>query len=374
MWLSCIPLFAFAQNWDEQVLNVNLSATQYNQQLTESSSSNVLGLDTNAVKLMDGFGLAANLYLGQFSPDSNLFSSHTNYQVSFASRVFLSPNVNFDLLANTEALVKGESIANSIYRTTRSAFEKSEVDTIHAAFNFGSDQSKRALEIAYTGTSQHLFLQEPFELYSQERRHFLNSRFQNRVTEDTFIVLQYQQSDFSKQFSLTADSNLNIQQALVGIKTSYLSNSQIEVLLGSTNTDDVENELNRDRFSWNVTNQINLSDYFIWQLSLTQQIIDSNDPNFNATNSDEISSNVLYLLNDYTKLSIEFSVKNRHYGLVNNIVTTSVQKFTDVSLDYRVFEQLTLSAGVSVYDNEDTREEYVFDGFQWQLGVHWRLI
>lgn len=363
-----------AQGWDEQSFQVDVVASHQKQQVVESQTASSVAVNAHLTKLFQGFGLNAAVNLAEYQPNDSLFSTNTNYQAQLNSRVFLSANVNLDVGVTKNRQLTPQALGNAIYRPVQSDYELQDVEMFSSAFNFGSDQSRRALKLAFSHVGNDVSLSPDLTLFQSDKNQIFGLYFQNKVSEDTFVVLQFNQSRFDKEFTGLVDNSLDIQQILIGMKTSYLSNSQIEVLLGSDNTVVSGQQGQRDRFSWRVNNRINVSDYLVWELGLTQQTTDSNDPTFVATENEELSSKVNYLLSDNTKLGVELSLKNRHYGMVNGADAKSSQKHANFSVDYQVLEQLTLSSTIALYDNEDTREEYVFDGFQWQLGVHWRLI
>lgn len=359
-----------ANSWEQQAFQVEIGAEHRAHSVDESGASSSIAIQSNLTKLIQGVGVKVGGNISHVQPDSETFTSHTNYNFSAGSRIFLSPNVNWDLSAVTSEQLTPELPMAAIYRNVQSPFNLTNTQAYASHFNFGSDQAKRALELSYEYGRQDLALTEQFNHYGQDTTQNLNARFQNRITEDSFLVIKYQFSQFEKSFATPSDSTLNLNTLLLGFKTSYLSNSQVEILVGNNNSKDSVTQKSDDTFSWKITNNLNLSDYLIWNVSISEDNQDSNDENFITAKTVEFATDLGYLFTDNVHLAVELRAKTRQYG--NTI--KSKQELAEFSITYRVLEQLNLRSEVHWYRNNDSRDRYDLDGYQLNIGVLWRLL
>lgn len=359
-----------ANSWEQQAFQVEIGAEHRAHSVDESGASSSIAIQSNLTKLIQGVGVKVGGNISHVQPDSETFTSHTNYNFSAGSRIFLSPNVNWDLSAVTSEQLTPELPMAAIYRNVQSPFNLTNTQAYASHFNFGSDQAKRALELSYEYGRQDLALTEQFNHYGQDTTQNLNTRFQNRITEDSFLVIKYQFSQFEKSFATPSDSTLNLNTLLLGFKTSYLSNSQVEILVGNNNSKDSVTQKSDDTFSWKITNNLNLSDYLIWNVSISEDNQDSNDENFITAKTVEFATDLGYLFTDNVHLAVELRAKTRQYG--NTI--KSKQELAEFSITYRVLEQLNLRSEVHWYRNNDSRDRYDLDGYQLNIGVLWRLL
>lgn len=359
-----------ANSWEQQAFQVEIGAEHRALSVDESGASSSIAIQSNLTKFIQGIGVKVGGNISHVQPDSETFTSHTNYNFSAGSRIFLSPNVNWDLSAVTSEQLTPELPMAAIYRNVQSPFNLTNTQAYASHFNFGSDQAKRALELSYEYGRQDLALTEQFNHYGQDTTQNLNARFQNRITEDSFLVIKYQFSQFEKSFATPSDSTLNLNTLLLGFKTSYLSNSQVEILVGNNNSKDSVTQKSDDTFSWKITNNLNLSDYLIWNVSISEDNQDSNDENFITAKTVEFATDLGYLFTDNVHLAVELRAKTRQYG--NTI--KSKQELAEFSITYRVLEQLNLRSEVHWYRNNDSRDRYDLDGYQLNIGVLWRLL
>lgn len=359
-----------ANSWEQQAFQVEIGAEHRAHSVDESGASSSIAIQSNLTKLIQGVGVKVGGNISHVQPDSETFTSHINYNFSAGSRIFLSPNVNWDLSAVTSEQLTPELPMAAIYRNVQSPFNLTNTQAYASHFNFGSDQAKRALELSYEYGRQDLALTEQFNHYGQDTTQNLNARFQNRITEDSFLVIKYQFSQFEKSFATPSDSTLNLNTLLLGFKTSYLSNSQVEILVGNNNSKDSITQKSDDTFSWKITNNLNLSDYLIWNISISEDNQDSNDENFITAKTVEFATDLGYLFTDNVHLAVELRAKTRQYG--NTI--KSKQELAEFSITYRVLEQLNLRSEVHWYRNNDSRDRYDLDGYQLNIGVLWRLL
>lgn len=372
--LVLITLFlsnlSFSNGWEEQTFQAEIGAEHQTHSADESGASSSVFIQSHLTKLIQGVGIKVGGNISQLQPDSETFAAHTNYNLSLGSRIFLSPNVNWDLSAVTSEQLTGEDPMAAVYRDVQSPFNLTNTQAYTSRFNFGSDQAKRALMLTYEHMNDELALTEKFINYGQDTRQNLNTRFQNRITEDTFLVAEYKFSQFEKSFASSSESTLNLNQLLVGFKTSYLSNSRIEFLVGNSNSKDSSKDKSDDTFSWKMTNNLNLSDYLIWNVSISEDTQDSNDESFISAKTVEIATDLRYLLTDNVNMTVELSAKTRQYG----DTIKSKQELAQFSIAYRVLEQLNLQTAIHWYSNDDSRDRYDLDGYQWSIGVLWRLL
>lgn len=357
-------------DWNQQVLSLALVSGYEQQNNDQERQVTDVQLQAHATKLFQGVGLNMVANLGQSQPNASSYASHTNYELQTSSRIFISPNINFDIaLSRNDQMTVSDPLIE-VFRDDASLYQQTQGSTVNAQLNLGSDQSKRSLTLSLDQATTKTFVTEQFSLYSDERQLLANVHYQNKISEDSFIVAKYAQSEQDKTIDAVAPQKLSLKKVYLGFKTAYFSNSNVEFLIGNSNSDKEGSESSENVFSWKINNTIRISDYLVWQLSTGEDIQDSNDPKFVSSETYEIATNLQYLFSDNIGLNVEINSKTRQYGEL----TESTQNTANVAFAYNVLEQLTLNTSIKYYENNDSRELYSIDGYQWSFGIKWRLI
>mgnify|MGYP000397713375 CR=1 FL=1 len=373
---SCLIFFTLSlfsklanASWEQEQTALNMSVLHdSNKQESESNYMSKVQLSLDSTKLFQGVGVKVNGSLAANSLSDNDYATEDDFSYGLTSRIFLSDSSNAEISADENRRIGLIDQKSSVYLDANSQFQKSSGSAKAVKVRLGSDQQVRSIAFGYTESESSIFSGDHLLALRSDEARFYDVRFQNKVTEDTFLVLKVERSEINK-LSESNESNTRVQNGFIGFKTRYLGASSIEVLLGISETDNFGHGGSLDNFSWKLNNELRLSDYFNITLSAQNAFQDSNDLQFQSNDVKTMEVKAEYLPTNY------FAVSLRAFGLQRNL--NDIERVTEegvaLSTGFKIVKNWSVSTSLNWLEQDDTRDEFDFDELKLAVGLKWQV-
>ena len=361
--------FLASASWEQEQTAVGLAASHSSNRAEESTNSiSKVQVTFDTTKLFQGFGIKVNADLAANLLSDNEYQAAEDHAIGVSGKVFLSDISNVNLGVSEASRFGLADQRSSIYLNSTSRFQRKKTQFKFLSAKFGSDQQIRSLTLGLNENDDVSFIDHEFEKHRESLNRRYDVRFQNKVSEDTFVVIKLERAEADK-LSTTAESTTRVTNGFLGLKTRYLGSSSIEVLLGTSQTDNFNASGDSEIFSWRLNNELRLSDYYNLTLSAKRTFQDSNDLSFQSNNVEAYTLKGNYIPTDFISLSL---VANRSERQLND-TDRVVEEDLSLSMDYNLIENWSVAAGINWVKQNDTRDEFDFDETKVAVGLKWQV-
>lgn len=371
--LYLISSFTYATDWQQQEFSVEASLAQNSTDFYQSSiKSTVLGSHLDTVQLFEGMGLRANIDLKHQIFNTDFDSdreSFTSFGGSLESRLFLSDisNVDFSLAKSKTADVLG--IKDARFQNSSSPLMEIEKSNAALSWQLGSVEKLRSLRIGVSYSDEAQYELNSTSLFRNDKRASISGKFTNRVSEDTSFVASVNHTDNEIVFA-ASQSTPQITGALLGFYTNYFGNSALEVLIGVSNRKAFDNDDGADVLSWQINNQIDLTDNSNFELSTKRELTGSPDPEFTDATLSDFSALMTWQLSENWRWNSQLTASKLEFS--NGTSAQSLDLLN--SVNWRFNDYLSVSGFVLIQDYEGDKQAFNHSGNNVGLSVFWELL
>ncbi len=363
------------QNWSQQNLAVTVSAVQksteiYQENVTQSSINASLSI----TKLFNGVGakFSAGMATSKFSDSSSMndISGELDYTVSLESRIFLSSVIDVDVYVKQSEKLASVDLEQARFQSDFSSIVSREVSSQGVLWTIGRASQNRSLTIALDRNLEIENFSDTNLLLKKSNILAASVVYSDRISEDSHFLVRVGQRQAKTDFSNTNKQKLDITNAYIGLRTAYLGNSQLDILIGNSHQYQNDNALESDLFSWQIANRIKLSDDFIFNLETTRQFDSSPDANFGSVEQTGYIANLVWDVNQSWSLNSYLTYKDYQFG--NDISADSLG--IEQSIKWNLSDYLSISSSLRYENLDGSRQALVHDGFNWSLSMSWEIL
>lgn len=364
--------------WSQQEFAVIASLAQNSTEIYQDSISETnLATNIAITKLFEGVGLKGNVVISSadFSESSESInvSSKVDYDVALESRLFISSLVDIDLSLSKSDTLGATSLEKARFQNQFSNVVQSLRDQQSVIVSIGSAAKNRSLVLSAQRRARTEYLYDVDQLFKDETIVSGYLIYSDRFSEDShflFRVGQYEtESEFNQQSQQTFDTVLDVTNTYVGMKTSYLGNSQLSILIGNSHQFAESNSQESDLFSWSITNKLNITENVQFDLGTSRRISGSPDPAFQSVELTGYEMTFAWKVSQNVRLVTDANYQDYQFEAGTTASSLDVKQ----SLFWQLSDHLSVNSAVSYQDFDGSRSALVHDGLNWSVGINWEL-
>jgi len=364
--------------WSQQEFAVIASLAQNSTEIYQDSISETnLATNIAITKLFEGVGLKGNVVISSadFSESSESInvSSKLDYDVALESRLFISSLVDIDLSLSKSDTLGATSLEKARFQNQFSNVVQSLRDQQSVIVSIGSAAKNRSLVLSAQRRARTEYLYDVDQLFKDETIVSGYLIYSDRFSEDShflFRVGQYEtESEFNQQSQQTFDTVLDVTNTYVGMKTSYLGNSQLSILIGNSHQFAESNSQESDLFSWSITNKLNITENVQFDLGTSRRISGSPDPAFQSVELTGYEMTFAWKVSQNVRLVTDANYQDYQFEAGTTASSLDVKQ----SLFWQLSDHLSVNSSVSYQDFDGSRSALVHDGLNWSVGINWEL-
>ncbi|GAA0302628.1 hypothetical protein GCM10009128_22420 [Psychrosphaera haliotis] len=364
--------------WSQQEFAVIASLAQNSTEIYQDSISETnLATNIAITKLFEGVGLKGNVVISSadFSESSESInvSSKVDYNVALESRLFISSLVDIDLSLSKSDTLGATSLEKARFQNQFSNVVQSLRDQQSVIVSIGSAAKNRSLVLSAQRRARTEYLYDVDQLFKDETIVSGYLIYSDRFSEDShflFRVGQYvTESEFNQQSQQAIDTVLDVTNTYVGMKTSYLGNSQLSILIGNSHQFAESNSQESDLFSWSITNKLNITENVQFDLGTSRKISGSPDPEFQSVELTGYEMTFAWKVSQNVRLVTDANYQDYQFEAGTTASSLDVKQ----SLFWQLSDHLSVNSSVSYQDFDGSRSALVHDGLNWSVGINWEL-
>lgn len=364
--------------WSQQEFAVTATLAQNSTEIYQDSISETnLAANVAITKLFEGVGLKGNLAISSadFSKSSESINvnSKVDYNAELESRLFISSLIDVDLRLNKSDVLGPTSLEKARFQNKLSNVVQTLSDQQGITVSIGSAAKNRSLELSAQRRSRTEYLYDVDQLFKDETIISGYLLYSDRFSEDShflFRVGQYvTENEFNQQSQQAFDSDLKVTNTYVGMKTSYLGNSQLSILIGNSHQFAESNSQESDLFSWSVTNKLNITENVQFNLGTSRKISGSPDPEFKSVELTGYEMTFAWAVSQNVRLVTNANYQDYQFEAGTTASSLDVKQ----SLFWQLSDHLSVNSSVSYQDFDGSRNALVHDGINWSVGINWEL-
>ena len=364
--------------WSQQEFAVIATLAQNSTEIyQESISETNLATNIAITKLFEGVGLKGNVVISSadFSESSENISvsSKVDYDVALESRLFINSLVDIDLSLSKSDTLGATSLEKARFQNQFSNVVQRLRDQQSVIVSIGSAAKNRSLVLSAQRSARTEYLYDVDQLFKDETIVSGYLIYSDRFSEDShflFRVGQYEtESEFNQQSQQTFDTVLDVTNTYVGMKTSYLGNSQLSILIGNSHQFAESNSQESDLFSWSITNKLNITENVQFDLGTSRRISGSPDPAFQSVELTGYEMTFAWKVSQNVRLVTDANYQDYQFEAGTTASSLDVKQ----SLFWQLSDHLSVNYSVSYQDFDGSRSALVHDGLNWSVGINWEL-
>ena len=364
--------------WSQQEFAVIATLAQNSTEIyQESISETNLATNIAITKLFEGVGLKGNVVISSadFSESSENISvsSKVDYDVALESRLFINSLVDIDLSLSKSDTLGATSLEKARFQNQFSNVVQRLRDQQSVIVSIGSAAKNRSLVLSAQRSARTEYLYDVDQLFKDETIVSGYLIYSDRFSEDShflFRVGQYvTESEFNQQSQQAFDTVLDVTNTYVGMKTSYLGNSQLSILIGNSHQFAESNSQESDLFSWSITNKLNITENVQFDLGTSRRISGSPDPAFQSVELTGYEMTFAWKVSQNVRLVTDANYQDYQFEAGTTASSLDVKQ----SLFWQLSDHLSVNSSVSYQDFDGSRSALVHDGLNWSVGINWEL-
>lgn len=364
--------------WSQQEFAVIATLAQNSTEIyQESISETNLATNIAITKLFEGVGLKGNVVISSadFSESSENISvsSKVDYDVALESRLFINSLVDIDLSLSKSDTLGATSLEKARFQNQFSNVVQRLRDQQSVIVSIGSAAKNRSLVLSAQRSARTEYLYDVDQLFKDETIVSGYLIYSDRFSEDShflFRVGQYvTESEFNQQSQQAFDTVLDVTNTYVGMKTSYLGNSQLSILIGNSHQFAESNSQESDLFSWSITNKLNITENVQFDLGTSRRISGSPDPAFQSVELTGYEMTFAWKVSQNVRLVTDANYQDYQFEAGTSASSLDVKQ----SLFWQLSDHLSVNSSVSYQDFDGSRSALVHDGLNWSVGINWEL-
>lgn len=371
LWAGGLALFchsAFAQ-WHTQHFDVVAKAQQQQLDWREQQLATSVLAEISLTKLFEGVGVKFDGGVSRRYFEQQQDLQQVDYAANLASRVFFSRVNNLDIEFQAEQDLGFRDPIQHRFQSTDELIFEHQLERAQVAWRLGTDQSRRVLSLSAHVSSAEQYLPNAAELYNESESTEFHLESKNRISEDTFFVIQGAYQDKSNQYRDNQQDS-EVQRYLAGIETKYLRNSKVMLLVGQSATVDKSTSIRDEGWSWRLRNTLKVSEDFSILLDGSKQFESSNDPAFPSTESTQVNLKTDWQASQQLLVSLSLGKAIHDFDQT----TSAEEAIISGQVLWHLADYIQLQLEAKQIDLSGNREQFNVDGFHWQLGINWEVI
>ncbi|MUH72995.1 hypothetical protein [Psychrosphaera haliotis] len=364
--------------WSQQEFAVIASLAQNSTEIYQDSISETnLATNIAITKLFEGVGLKGNVVISStdFSESSESInvSSKVDYDIALESRLFISSLVDIDLSLSKSDTLGATSLEKARFQNQFSNVVQSLRDQQSVIVSIGSAAKNRSLVLSAQRKAKTEYLYDIDQLFKDETIVSGYLLYSDRFSEDSHFLFRVghyvNESEFNQQSQQAFDTVLDVTNTYIGMKTSYLGNSQLSVLIGNSHQFAESSSQESDLFSWSITNKLNITENVQFDLGTSRKISGSPDPAFQSVELTGYEMTFAWKVSQNVRLVTDANYQDYQFEGGTTASSLDVKQ----SLFWQLSDHLSVNSSVSYQDFDGSRKALVHDGLNWSVGINWEL-
>ncbi|MDA8621268.1 hypothetical protein N9L48_01355, partial [Psychrosphaera sp.] len=299
--------------------------------------------------------------------------SKVDYSLDIQSRVFVNSIIDLDLFISQSDNVAPPQLEQARFQSEFSNVIQSISNQQGVRLSIGSAAKNRSMVISIDRKERSEYLYENDLLFKDETKASIDALYSDRFSEDSHFLFQIGQhrteNIFNNQLLSNSGYSLDVTGAYVGIRTDYLGNSQIDILIGNSHQYAENNSQQSNLLSWNLKNRLTLTDNFQLLIGTERKISGSPDPSFKSV---ELTGNDLTLDWIFTEdIKLTTLANYKSYKFQDGVSASSLE--FKQSILWRLTDYLSLGSSMEYQDFSGSRDNLIHDGLNFSVSVNWEL-